>query len=518
MQTDSPPVSEAQMNFDITDGGIKPPSFKDKLLNSVSIAPEDKEDDLPLNRDDVSIGLNGNIPTVDFASHIIQTLNKKMGLAVVVKLLGRKIGYRLLRSQFQKIWKPASQIKLIDLHDDYFLVRFHDDLDYQNSLLTGPWVIFGHYLAVQPWSPAFKPQTHVINQVMGWIRLPKLPVRYYHKSVIRAIGSAFGEVIKVDYNTDSGYRAKFARIAVMIDLIKPLTSKIIVDGELIFVEYEGLPSICFNCGRYGHLQQACPLNQIVTAEGQPDATMAPEPIVAPEVRETSQYGAWMQVQRRRRAIVRGDKPSAQYGSNKVASVSRYEILSGMPDEEHPLVYDQAKEDFDPNANSLARGTESKDHKKTSTGTKQKATTIQSTNQKATTSQSTKQKATTIQSTNQDSIFNSKHYVASKATTILDPNYNVAIQVNDSRLPPRKNKELARTPNLSQGMDPLSKSRGLKLASGVTIHNLGAKPNPNLAEPSVRIMKQLARDIQAEVGASADAMFEEGVAPYLPTNV
>ncbi|KAI9071883.1 hypothetical protein K1719_046156 [Acacia pycnantha] len=109
---------------------------------------------------------------------------------------------------------------------------------------------------------AFRPQDHVVNQVIGWIRLPKLPVRYYHKSIIRSIGGVFGEVIKVDYNTDSGDHGKFARIAVVIDLTKPLISKIQVDGELIYVEYEGLPSICFECGRYGHLQGSCPTKMV----------------------------------------------------------------------------------------------------------------------------------------------------------------------------------------------------------------------------------------------------------------
>ncbi|KAI9119468.1 hypothetical protein K1719_009344 [Acacia pycnantha] len=220
-----------------------------------------------------------------------------MGLAVVVKLLGRKIGYRYLRSQLQNLWKPSGSIKLIDIDDDCFLVKFQEDLDYQNALLSGPWMIFRHYLTVQPWTPSFKPQDHVINQVIGWVRLPKLPARYYHKSIIRSIGSVFGEVIRVDYNTDSGDRGKFARIAVLIDLTKPLTSKILVDGTLIFVEYEGLPSICFRCGRYGHLVSACPAVMAENPESSPEkiqAALPPETSSESLARE-SQFGAWMKV-------------------------------------------------------------------------------------------------------------------------------------------------------------------------------------------------------------------------------
>ncbi|KAI9125529.1 hypothetical protein K1719_002947 [Acacia pycnantha] len=122
-------------------------------------------------------------------------------------------------------------------------------MDFQNALINGLWVIYGHYRTVQP----FKPQEDVINQVICWLRLPRLPALYYHKSIILSIGSVFGEVIQEDYYTDSGDRGKFARIAILVDLTKPLTSTIMVDGELIYIEYEGLPTICFHCGQYGHL-------------------------------------------------------------------------------------------------------------------------------------------------------------------------------------------------------------------------------------------------------------------------
>ncbi|KAI9077148.1 hypothetical protein K1719_040970 [Acacia pycnantha] len=508
MTVDPSPNQEVHMNVDIeTSAGIKAPSFKEKLLNSLSESPEEEEEDITIKQGDVSIGLNGNIPTVDFASHIIDTLNKKMGLAVVIKLLGRKIGFRPLRNQLQNLWKPTSQIKIIDLHDDCFLVKFQDDLDYQNALLSGPWVIFGHYLSVQPWTPSFKPQNYVINQVMGWIRLPKLPARYYHKSVIRSIGSVFGEVIKVDYNTDSGDRARFARIAVNIDLTKPLTSKILVDGELIFVEYEGLPSICFNCGRYGHLQQACPLIQAQAASsaGPPEIQPVPEPVGVlnePEARVDAQYRAWMQVQRRRRTNVRKERETMPHASKKGASVSRYEVLRDLPVEEQLPVQEISKEDRLPTASSLVQ------RKK---GTLEKS--------------KSKQKMTSdSQGINQDCLFNSNHYVALKSTSSLDQNYNAAIQVFDPRIPNKSQEtprhsagpssQILNNPRPNQGMDPLSTSRGIKIASGVTIHNLGAKPNPDSARPSIRFMKQLARDIQSDIGASDVAVQTSYFSPQL----
>ncbi|KAI9082470.1 hypothetical protein K1719_035613 [Acacia pycnantha] len=480
------------------------PSFKDKLLNSDSKASGEEDDDLVLQQGDVSIGLNGNVPTVDFASHVLETLNQKMGLAVVIKLMGRRIGYRQLRMKLQNLWKPIGQCKLIDLEDDYFLVRFKEDLDYQNALLNGPWVIFGHYLTVHPWSPSFRPQEHVINQVMGWIRLPNLPARYYHKSIICSIGSVFGEVIRVDYNTDSGDRGKFARLAVSIDLTKPLISKIQVDGEIIFVEYEGLPTICFACGRYGHLQDSCPERvcpntSVHRKATTPHASEAPSSRPAQQERESVNFGDWMVVQRRpRRAMDRVPRKITPQDGRNVASSSRYEVLNEVDPlvEERQTVYVQESEKPPQTEGNFQnkKGKEKKAIPRASTGNNQKVP-----------APLTK---------NQDSIFTSPHYVARSATTSLDGDHNSAVLIDDNRMPHRNTRSGATSegPSIRPNtiMDPLSISRGIKLASGVTLHNMGARPNLEASGPSVRLMKEMARGLHNNLEGPDREILPEGV--------
>ena len=41
---------------------------------------------------------------------------------------------------------------MINLENDYYLVKFNDDNDAVEVLTKGPWTILGHYLVVQPWS------------------------------------------------------------------------------------------------------------------------------------------------------------------------------------------------------------------------------------------------------------------------------------------------------------------------------------------------------------------------------
>ncbi|KAI9076621.1 hypothetical protein K1719_041386 [Acacia pycnantha] len=321
-------------------------------------------------------------------------------------------------------------------------------MDYQNALLNGPWVIFGHYLTVQPWSPSFKPHEHVVNQIMGWIRLPRLPARYYHKNIIRSIGSIFGDVIRVDYNTDSGDRGKFARLAVNIDLSKPLTSKIRVDGELIYVEYEGLPAICFDCGRYGHLKEACPGNSVEAAGAMPEAPHDPvenagAPTTATLSKEKGDFGNTI--------------PHAEFSFQRKKGKETKQPLRIEP----------------------------------STGKHQSIT----------------------QTPNQDSIFNSHYYASQEVATSLDTNHHSAILIVDSRLPHRHQDGLVGPSHHPiSGNDPQSNPRGHKLASGVTIHHLGAKSNPNVAEPSIRYIKEFAREIQGAPVPTDSRVFIEGVTP------
>ncbi|MBA0566954.1 hypothetical protein Golob_011725 [Gossypium lobatum] len=58
--------------------------------------------------------------------------------------------------------------------------------------------------------------------------------------------------------TDSRTRGRFARLAVYVDLEKPLVSHILINGRKQNVEYETLPTICFHYGRYGHVENSCP--------------------------------------------------------------------------------------------------------------------------------------------------------------------------------------------------------------------------------------------------------------------
>ncbi|CAI0444922.1 unnamed protein product [Linum tenue] len=91
-----------------------------------------------------------------------------------------------------------------------------------------------------------------------WVQFPAFPVHFYHKDILFSLGNMLGREIKLDYHTLHQERAKFARIAVEVDLSKPLIPRVWLDGAWQYVEYENIPVVCFECGKVGHTSENCP--------------------------------------------------------------------------------------------------------------------------------------------------------------------------------------------------------------------------------------------------------------------
>ncbi|QHO29058.1 uncharacterized protein DS421_7g222010 [Arachis hypogaea] len=151
-------------------------------------------------------------------------LRKYWWETIIVKLLGRKISLITLKRRLEAMWGKMGSIDVIDLGNDFFLVKFHNSSDLDYALMEGPWKVLDHYLTIRLWQPDFNPTTTAIDKIAVWIRLPDLPIEYYHRAILQKIGGIVGRTIKVDTNTAEITREKFARLCVEVELDKPLVS------------------------------------------------------------------------------------------------------------------------------------------------------------------------------------------------------------------------------------------------------------------------------------------------------
>ncbi|KAI9094157.1 hypothetical protein K1719_026739 [Acacia pycnantha] len=317
-------------------------SYRSKLKNGGRVAGKDqKQPEVSLTDTDYRVSQEGNIPCIEFSKEIKAFLAKGMERSLVIKLLGRSVTYHDLVARTQWLWKLRGSCQLIDMEGGFFCATFDLEEDYIKVLTGGPWMVYGSYLTVQPWTLDFDPTTAIVSRVVAWIRIPGLSIRYYHKSTLRAIGALIGEVVKIDYMTEARGRGKYARMAVIIDLSSPLIPHIKVDGRSYQIEYEGLPVICFACGKYGHSKDRCgvlvqpraavnPQNAETQSDLPPSGTNGPTRsgqttngvVEAP----SSPYGCWMLVQYPKKGNKSQWRKSTQGGGLDMMKGSRFNAI------------------------------------------------------------------------------------------------------------------------------------------------------------------------------------------------
>lgn len=66
----------------------------------------------------------------------------------------------------------------------------------------------------------------------------------------------------MDVTTLNFERARFVRVCVEVNLMKPLKGSVMINGERYYVSYEGLNNICSTCGMYGHMVHSCPRREV----------------------------------------------------------------------------------------------------------------------------------------------------------------------------------------------------------------------------------------------------------------
>ncbi|XP_015950050.1 uncharacterized protein LOC107474919 [Arachis duranensis] len=216
---------------------------------------EDEEEDI----DDIIVKKMANgLFNVVIGERVQRELRKEWWETFIVKLLGRKVSLVVLKRRLEIMWGKNGSLDVIDLGNDFFLVRFYNSGDLDFALMEGPWKILDHYLTVQMWKPDFNPSTATIDKIAAWIHLPELAIEYYHRAILEKIANIMGRKLKVDTNTAEVTRGKFARLCAEVDLTQPLVSQYMINGVYYTIEYEGLHQVCFECGRVGIEKWICP--------------------------------------------------------------------------------------------------------------------------------------------------------------------------------------------------------------------------------------------------------------------
>lgn len=89
-----------------------------------------------------------------------------------------------MEESFAKMWQPLGAMDVIDLENDYFMVKLEDWQDAHKAYFDWPRVISNDSLIVQRWQPEFFPFEDEFKRVAVWVRIRGLPIEYYNKHIL----------------------------------------------------------------------------------------------------------------------------------------------------------------------------------------------------------------------------------------------------------------------------------------------------------------------------------------------
>ncbi|KAH1038181.1 hypothetical protein J1N35_039924 [Gossypium stocksii] len=222
-----------------------------------------ENDDFEILERDVKVSLDGPYPEIFFSDRVQEILDRNMEQT------------------------PMGSSQVIDIDNDYYLVKFVVNQDYTKALTEGPCVVYGNYLTVQPWSRDFFTKEKHPLKIVVWMRLPGLPYKFYNKKLLRLIVGTLGKVVKINYNTTVCHGGGFD------ETIESICG---IDGTSFCVEHERLPSICYKCRCYGHRQDEC--SSIVEDRVEERPTASDSQLTPPSgeklAADQNSFGPWMQ--------------------------------------------------------------------------------------------------------------------------------------------------------------------------------------------------------------------------------
>ncbi|MBA0683501.1 hypothetical protein Goari_025156 [Gossypium aridum] len=92
-------------------------------MREISRIELDEEDDFVIAKGDITGSFVSTIPVINFSERVHQFIIKDIANTMVIKLLGRNIGYVVLQNKMYSLWKPSKPFQLMDIENDNFLLK-----------------------------------------------------------------------------------------------------------------------------------------------------------------------------------------------------------------------------------------------------------------------------------------------------------------------------------------------------------------------------------------------------------
>ncbi|KAI8027891.1 hypothetical protein LOK49_LG02G03828 [Camellia lanceoleosa] len=117
--------------------------YFDDLTTNIIAEKEDEDGDTDI-QDGNQSQRNDGIPKITLPKMLLQEIRQPWTNALIVRLLGKSIGYKMLCIGVKTLWGLQDEFNIIDLDNNYFLFKFSSQEDCAMVYSGGPWVIMDH--------------------------------------------------------------------------------------------------------------------------------------------------------------------------------------------------------------------------------------------------------------------------------------------------------------------------------------------------------------------------------------
>lgn len=136
----------------------RPPALRDVLLgNRRKPKADGLRTDLFLRIDDrVMVDFSNSLgPEILITDVELENFRANWTGSLMLKVLGKRVSCGVLMRRLMQIWVTKGELTLIDLPNDYFIVKFTASEDINFALSGGPWLVKGLHLTIRDGNQIF---------------------------------------------------------------------------------------------------------------------------------------------------------------------------------------------------------------------------------------------------------------------------------------------------------------------------------------------------------------------------
>lgn len=172
-----------------------------------------------------------------------------MDCTLVGKFMGVRPDIDALRNMIKRKWNIRGQVDITHMMNGFFSFVFNCKEGLNMVLCSEPWLFGNSTLTIKKWEPNMDLSDAFFLTTLIWVRLPGLPLEFWHEDIFKGIASSFGELVAVDNVTASKSKLQCARLYVKVAHLKNLPEKVELISKLgkrmQEIIFEDLPNTFF---------------------------------------------------------------------------------------------------------------------------------------------------------------------------------------------------------------------------------------------------------------------------------